>query len=100
MNLLSRNLLIAGACLVAAASAWAQSGQVKAEGQPIPGATVRATAGDRILTTLTDNNGDFHFDKMTPGAWNVEVEMFGFERARKEVQIAASPTKIDFTLQL
>lgn len=78
----------------------AQSGQVKAEGQPIPGATVRATQGDRILTTLTDNNGDFHFDGMTPGPWNVEVDMFGFDRARKQVQIGQAPSKIDFTLQL
>ena len=37
---------------------------------------------------------------MTPGAWNVEVDMFGFDRARKEVQIASTPTKIDLTLQL
>jgi hypothetical protein len=37
---------------------------------------------------------------MTPGTWNVDVDMFGFDRLRKEVQIAATPTKIDLTLQL
>ncbi len=49
---------------------------------------------------MTDETGSFKFDGMTPGAWNVEVDMFGFDRARKEVQIAPTPTKIDFTLQL
>ena len=83
-----------------AALALAQSGVVKSEGQPIPGATVRATQGDRILLTVTDENGAFEFTGMAPGQWNVDVDMFGFDRARKEVQIAATPTKIDFTLQL
>jgi hypothetical protein len=90
-----RDFLIAGACC--AALTFAQSGTIKSEGQPIPGATVKATQGDRILTTLTDETGAFHFDGLTPGAWIVEVDMFGFDHARKEVQI---PNKIDFTLQL
>jgi hypothetical protein len=73
---------------------------VKSEGQPIPGATVRATQGDRILLTLTDENGAFDFNGMTPGTWNIDVDMFGFDRLRKEVQIQSIPTKIDLTLQL
>ncbi|HTD44246.1 MAG TPA: TonB-dependent receptor [Bryobacteraceae bacterium] len=80
--------------------AWGQSGTVKSEGQPIPGATVHATQGDRILTTVTDANGTFTLDKMTPGAWTVDVNMFGFEAGRRDVQIGTSPTKIDFTLEL
>jgi hypothetical protein len=82
------------------ALAWGQSGTVKSDGQPIPGATVRATQGDRVLITSTDANGTFTLDKMTPGAWTVDVNMFGFEANRREVQIGASPTKIDFTLEL
>ena len=85
------------ACLPAA---FGQSGVVKSEGQPIPGATVRATQGDRILLTLTDENGAFEFTGMTPGTWNIDVDMFGFDRLRKEVQILGTPTKIDLTLQL
>ncbi len=75
----------------------AQTGQVKSEGQPIPGATVKATQGDRVLFTLTDENGNFRFEGMTNGAWIIEVDMFGFDHARKEAQI---PSRIDFTLQL
>ena len=80
--------------------AWAQTGTVKSEGQPLPGATVRATQGDRVLTTLTDGNGEFKLDKMTPGAWTMDVAMFGFAAGHREVQIGASPSKIDFTLEI
>src|SRR5258706_15047323 len=97
-----RNLLLAGVCLAAvfAQSAFAQTGVVKADGQPVPGATVKATQGDRILLTVTDENGAFRVDGMTAGQWNVEVSMFGFEVARKEVNVAAAGTKTDFTLSL
>src|ERR1700722_16329941 len=83
-----------------ALGAWGQSGTVKSDGQPIPGATVRATQGDRVLTTLTDGNGAFNIDKMGPGMWTIDVTMFGFDAAHKEIQIGASPVKIDLTLQL
>jgi hypothetical protein len=66
----------------------------------VPGATVKATQGDRILLTVTDENGAFRVDGITAGQWNVEVSMFGFEAARKEVNVAAAGTKTDFTLNL
>jgi anthranilate phosphoribosyltransferase len=93
-----RNLLIAGVCFLS--TCLAQTGAVKSDGQPIPGATVKATQGDRVLLTVTDNSGAFQLDGMAAGAWVVEVDMFGFDRARKEVQISSNPAKIDFTLQL
>ena len=73
---------------------------MKAENQAIPGATVKATQGDKALSTLTDDNGAYQIDGMTAGAWIVTVEMFGFTTARKEVTIGATPSKIDFTLTL
>jgi hypothetical protein len=79
----------------------AQSGTVKSEGQPLPGATVRATQGERVLTTLSDATGEFKFDnKMTPGMWTLDVTMFGFMPLRREVQIGSNPTKIDLSLQI
>ena len=66
----------------------------------MPGATVRATQGERVLSTLTDANGEFKLVNLTPGTWTIDVAMFGFAPQRREVQIAASPTKIDFTLQI
>jgi hypothetical protein len=98
-----KNLALAGVSFAACffqQLALAQSGVVKAENQPIPGAVVKATQGDKILSTLTDDNGAYQIDGMTPGTWTVTVEMFGFTTARKEVTIAATPSKIDFTLAL
>jgi trimeric autotransporter adhesin len=96
-----RNLPIATIAFAIFSSACiAQTGVVKSEGQVIQGATVKATQGDRILMTLTDDSGTFHLDRMTPGSWIVEVDMFGFEHARKEVQIGANATRVDFTLAL
>ena len=65
-----------------------------------PGATVRATQGERSLVTLTDDNGAFRFDGMTPGAWVIEADMFGFDHVRRDVQVATTPTNFDLTLQL
>src|SRR5579859_4486498 len=93
-----RILLFAGVCL--AAVSFGQTGTVKSEGQPIPGATVKATQGERILLTVTDANGAFQFDRMAAGMWNVEATQFGFDTARKEVNITSTPLKIDFTITL
>ena len=97
-----RGWKVAGLLWVIAAFSFAQTGTVKSDGQPLPGATVRATQGDRVLTTLTDAAGEFKFDnnKMTPGMWTVEATMFGFTPLRREVQIATNPTKIDLNLQI
>ncbi len=98
-----KNLALAGVCFAACwfqGLALAQSGVVKAENQLIPGATVKATQGDKVLSTLTDEKGAYQIDGMTPGNWVVTVEMFGFTTARKEVTIGATPSKIDFTLAL
>jgi len=78
--------------------AMAQSGTVKAQGQAIPGVTVKATMGERALTTVTDDNGAFQFTGMTAGTWTVEADMFGFDHLSKAVPITDAPTAIDLTL--
>src|SRR5579863_237682 len=80
--------------------AMAQSGVVKSQGQTIPGVTVKATMGERALTTITDENGGFQFTGLTPGTWTIEADMFGFDHLSKEVTIAATPTTIDLELKL
>ena len=96
-----RAICAAALCLAALPFAFSQSGTVKSGGQPLPGATVRATQGERVLTTLSDAAGEFKFDnKMTPGAWTLDVSMFGFTPLRKDVQIGVNSTKVDLTLQL
>src|ERR1700692_917962 len=95
-----RTLAVIVVFLCSLSRASAQTGVVKSEGQPLPGATVRATQGERVLSTLTDASGEFKLANLTPGTWTVDVAMFGFTPQRREVQITASPTKIDFTLQI
>ncbi len=80
--------------------AMAQSGTVVSGGQPIPGVIIRATMGERALTTATDENGAFQFTGMLPGTWSIEADMFGFDPIKRDVTIGTEPVKIDLMLQL
>jgi trimeric autotransporter adhesin len=78
------------------------TGIVKFGGQPLPGATVIATQGNQRLVTTTDESGAYELD-LAPGAYSAEVQMFGFQTARKQIQVGpenktATPT--DWTLEL
>ncbi len=88
------------ASLALAQTASVESGVVKAEGQPIPGVVLKASQGEVILTTMTGEKGEFQFQGMTPGAWVIEADMFGFDHLRREVQVGATPTRLDLSLQL
>ncbi|HVP46708.1 MAG TPA: carboxypeptidase regulatory-like domain-containing protein [Bryobacteraceae bacterium] len=90
-----RWLLLVSLCAVL----HAQSGVVKSGNQPIPGATVTATQGDKQLATTTDQDGRYTFPQLGEGTWSMEVQMFGFEPAKKQVDFAKSPTA-DFSLHL
>ena len=85
--------------LAAPAGLRAQNGVVKSGNQAIPGATVTATAGDKKLTTTTDQNGHYAFPALPPGDCTISVSMFGFEPANKKVA-CADAAKVDFALQL
>ena len=58
-------------------SAIQQSGGVRAADQFIPGATVTARQGGAKVAAYTDEGGRYNLD-LTPGVWEIEVEMFGF----------------------
>src|SRR5437667_3961639 len=81
------------------ASLNAQTGIVRANGVPVPGATVKATSGDKTLVTITDDNGQYKLDGVTNGAWTFEVEMFRFETQQKEVQIPGT-ANLEWNLSL
>ncbi|MGH9664690.1 MAG: TonB-dependent receptor domain-containing protein [Bryobacteraceae bacterium] len=83
-----------------ALSAGAQTGEVRSEGQPIPGATVTAQQGDKKLVTTTDENGRYSLEGLTPGAWTLQVEMFGFAPAKREMQVGAAPVNLKWNLEL
>ena len=58
-------------------AAGVHSGSVRAADHFIPGATVTARQGTVKLVTYTDENGQYSLI-LTPGHWDVTVEMLGF----------------------
>ena len=82
--------------LIAALNLAGQTGAVKSGGQPIPGATVTATAGDKKVITTTDEAGRYEFNELAPGSYSFEVRMFGFESAKKD---GTSDAALDFILE-
>ena len=94
-----KHRLLLLALFAAGGGLYAQSGFVKSANQPIPGATVTATIGDRKLVTTTDPSGHYAFSAAPAGECSIEVRMFGFEPASKKSNCAETG-KIDFTLQL
>ncbi|MBV9405573.1 MAG: carboxypeptidase regulatory-like domain-containing protein, partial [Acidobacteriaceae bacterium] len=79
---------------------FAQSGFVRSNGQPIPGATITLTQGDKSLSTVTDQDGHYALAPVGPGVWSVTVEMFGFDTLKKDVDYEAANGPVNFDLQL
>jgi hypothetical protein len=79
----------------------AHFGLVRFLEQPVPGATVTATQGDKKLVTATDVDGVYRFMDMTPGAWTVKIEMIGFAPITHEVVIPTTgpPPTLAIALQ-
>src|SRR5450631_3278540 len=73
-------------CLVLCC-AQAQTGVVRANGIPVPGATVKAIQGEVTLTTITGDQGQYRLDGLKDGNWKFEVQMFGFDTVRKDVAV-------------
>lgn len=52
---------------------------------PLPGATVTATQGDKTVTAVADEQGNFLFPDLPDGTWQLQADMVGFSSARQEV---------------
>jgi trimeric autotransporter adhesin len=82
-------------------AAAAQDGSVRASGQPIPGAQVTAVQGTQKVSTVTDEDGRYHFDKLAPGDWDFTVEMFGFAKMTQKLSVnAIASLPFDWELKL
>src|SRR5205085_234860 len=73
---------------------------VRSGGIAIPGATVTATQGDRKVVTSTDEAGRYVFTNLAPGTWTLQVEIFGFSPANREITVEEKPASADWTLAL
>src|SRR3954471_3150354 len=76
------------------------SGQVTFGGLPVPGATVTASAGDKTLTTATDEQGVFRLPDASAGVWTLRVEMLGFEQLTREITVTPEPQPSAWLLTL
>ncbi len=80
--------VIAAILVVAGLSASPHQGVVKSNRQPVPGATVTATQGDKKFITTTDDNGAYSFADLDDGVWTLQVEMLGFDGVKREIKVA------------
>jgi hypothetical protein len=67
-------------------------------GRPVPGAVVTAARGEERIVTASDADGFVRIPGLEAGAWNVLVEMTGFETLA--LQILVPPTEHDATWAL
>jgi hypothetical protein len=75
------------------------SGTVRAADQFVPGATVTASQNQTKVKTFTDESGRYSMD-LSPGVWDVQVEMFGFPTVHQTVTVADQPTVSNWTLEM
>jgi trimeric autotransporter adhesin len=76
-------------------------GIVKANGIPIPGATVTASeTGQKTQVTTTDDNGAYAFSDLPDGIWTISVEMLGFAKLTREIGVAADSPSPTWELKL
>lgn len=76
------------------------TGRVVHADAPIPGAVITATKGDRIVSTVSDDNGVFGFADLEPGPWTLKIEMRGFVTVSREVTVPPSGPDLAITLTL
>lgn len=71
---------------------WAAAvhGQVVFNGQPVPGATVTATQGDKKVVVATDVSGNYWFADLADGAWSISVDMLCFEPVKQDVAVTVN----------
>ncbi len=94
---MSRLLVLLAIC---GGAAVAQTGVVKFAGQPVPGATVIASQNGKRTVTTTDESGRYELPNLAPGTYAMEVQMFGFQAARRQVQVGNGAQPVEWTLDL
>jgi hypothetical protein len=96
MRLFLISLLVLGAESLMAAQ---HSGSVRAADQFIPGATVTARQGGAKVVAYTDESGRYTLD-LTPGVWQIDIEMFGFATLHGDIDMSAEAVSRDWTIEM
>ena len=95
-----RQIVVVSLLGAGALFASAPRGTVRSGGQSIPGATVTARQNGKTVVTTTDENGRYVFDSLPAGHWLVEVEIFGFSTARRDVDVDGQGPELEWNLEL
>ena len=66
-----------------------QHGQVTFAGLPLPGASVTVTQGDKTLTAIADQQGNYSFADLPDGTWTFKVEMLCFSTITQELNVTS-----------
>ena len=80
-------------------SATRLEGSVRAADQFIPGATVTASQGNAKAVAYTDDAGRYSLE-LTPGVWDIQVEMLGFTTVHEHVSVGSEPGVKDWTIEM
>ncbi len=75
---------------------------INAKGAPIPGATVRISAGaeGKPFEALSDLDGTFIFQGLSAGVYQLSVEIVGFQKATREAVDTNAEASMNLTIQL
>lgn len=82
------------------AAATEYHGQVTFGSLAVPGATVTATQGARMVFVITDQRGLFSFPDLTDGVWTMKVQMTGFSTVKQNVAITSNTPPAHWELQV
>lgn len=93
-------LLLTILVLLIAAGAWAQSqtgtivGKVTDEqGGVLPGVSVVLTGGQGSVTQVTDSRGEYRFQGLTPGKYQVDAQLQGFApKSERDLEVGLAKT--------
>lgn len=92
-------LLLIAARPTAAAQQHSIAGVVRDDSGVIPGATViLASAGREVATTTTNGAGQYRFEGVSAGRFELTASLRGFEPAVRNVTVAADDVSADFVL--
>lgn len=65
-------------------------GEVRFSRQPVPGAVITASQGQKLAATFTDRKGTYIFLGLADGLWHMKVEMPGFLSIEREVSVSST----------
>jgi trimeric autotransporter adhesin len=78
----------------------ALTGRVVSGGKAIPGATVVVRSADKVLTTVTDDDGRFAVSGAPFGSVQIQVRMFGFEPLSRDIAAGDRTHPVELAISL